>query len=78
MDQKAQECNDVCDTKHFAISSSMCFCYVEAPKQRFAIGSCNSVSDTNIKKDEMMDAFLKGGVNDQCNQEIITTVRNVL
>ena len=49
VDQKGQECNDVCDTKHFAISSSMCFCYVEAPKQRLAIGSCNSVSDTNIK-----------------------------
>jgi len=76
VDQRAQECNDVCDTKHFAISSSMCFCYVEAPKQRLAIGSCNSVSDTNIKKDEIMDAFFKGGVNDQCNQEITTAVRN--
>lgn len=73
----AQECDSICDTKHFAITDTTCFCYIKAPKLRLAIGSCDSGVPTScIKKSDMMDAFLKDRATDECNQETTSAVRN--
>ena len=76
MDARAEECNDICDTKHFAITDKMCFCYVKAPATRLTIGSCASITETCLGRDKMMDAFLKGVVTEECNQENTVAVRN--
>ncbi len=77
IDVKAQECNDICDTKHFAISHSTCFCYVKAPTARLTIGSCSTVpTDTCLDRNRIIDAYLKKPNSIDCNQENTAAVRD--
>lgn len=77
-DDKAGKCNEYCDTKHFAITESECFCYVKAPTKRLTIQGCTSIPGTCLDEDKFMDAFLKGVSSEECNQDNSSTVRNFL
>ncbi|GFH47483.1 hypothetical protein CTEN210_03958 [Chaetoceros tenuissimus] len=77
IDSLAKECHDLCDTKHFAITSSKCFCYVHAPTRRISMGTCASVTTTTCLDPELLiDAYMKINTNDICNQEKTEAVRN--
>ncbi len=77
IDARAEECYDVCDTQHFAISDTTCFCYVKAPTTRLTIGSCATVpADTCLDKNRIIDAYLKKASSIDCNQENTAAVRD--
>lgn len=73
---QAQACNDHCRTRHFGVVDSTCYCYAETPDSRLSIGSCGSVC--NVALDQRMETYFKMAVDDTCNQETTTAVRNFL
>ncbi|GFH47454.1 hypothetical protein CTEN210_03929 [Chaetoceros tenuissimus] len=73
---QAQDCYDLCETKHFAITSTKCYCYFDPPTQRINIESCAEVKDTCLDPEVMIDAYMKIETNDSCSQEKTKAVRN--
>ena len=43
----------------FAISSTKCFCYVDAPTQRINMEGCAEIRDTCLDSEKMTDAYVK-------------------
>ena len=74
--EKAEECHGLCVTRHFGVAENTCYCYVDAPQQRLAIGSCVTVCGTPVA--QRMEAYFDIEGDTECNQSASASVRNFL
>lgn len=74
--EQADACHNLCITQHFGVADNTCYCYVEVPQQRLAVGSCNTACGTPVA--QRMEAYVNLGGDTECNQPATTSVRNFL
>lgn len=76
---RARECSSKCFTRYFGVTSSTCSCFVSAPDNRIAIGSCpDNESTTTTTTALPMEVYFDQATNMACSQERTETVRNFL